>query len=53
VQSAGGVIADLSNNQISSGAWFFLTGHDGYDGIVTMTGVGHRSVEDITNVGLW
>jgi hypothetical protein len=44
------VIADLSNNQSSSGAWFFLTGHDG---IVTMTGVGHRSVEDITNVGLW
>jgi len=43
------VIADLSNNQISSGAWFFLTSYDGYDGIVTMTGVGHRSVEDITN----
>ncbi|HIE26499.1 TPA: LamG domain-containing protein [Candidatus Poribacteria bacterium] len=35
----GGVIAKLPNNEITMIAWFKLTGHDGYDGIVSMTGV--------------
>ena len=39
VEVPGGVIADLPNNQISFGAWFFLIGHNGYDRMVTMTGI--------------
>ncbi|MBC8230180.1 LamG domain-containing protein [bacterium] len=39
VQVPGGVISSLPKSQISWGCWFYLTGHDAADGLVTMTGV--------------
>jgi hypothetical protein len=35
----GGVIKDLQKDEVTMIAWFYLSGHDGYDGIVSMTGV--------------
>lgn len=39
VKVPGGVIKELAKNEITMMAWFKLTGHAGYDGIVSMTGV--------------
>ena len=39
VSVPGGVIESLEKNEVTMIAWFYLLGHDGYDGIVSMTGV--------------